>query len=74
MFTGAEGDGVGVEDETTPVGLLVAEAGPTSFDAITVTRSVMPTSLEPSVYCGPVAPATDAQLASVLSQRFHWYE
>ena len=57
---------------TTAEALLVAEAEPALFVAVTVTRNVFPTSAEPSVNCEAVAPEIEAQLAPVLSQRFHW--
>ena len=64
---GAEGAGA-----TTADALLVAEAEPPLFDAVTFTRSVRPTSSTPSVYVAAVAPPIEAQLAPPLSQRRHW--
>jgi len=58
---------------TAAVAVLVAAVGPVSFDAVTVTRIVFPTSPEPRRYCADVAPAREAQLAPAASQRFHWY-
>ena len=52
---------------------LVADVGPVSFDAVTVTRNVLPTSLEEPRYWAEVAPAIEAQFAPAVSHRFHWY-
>lgn len=71
-FTGG-GGGIGL-GATTDVAADVAEDWPELFAAVTSTRSVRPTSAEPSVYCDAVAPAIDAQLPPDVSQRRHWYE
>ena len=68
----AVGGGAGA-GATTAVALLVAEAEPPPFAAVTFKRSVRPTSSTPSVYVAVVAPAIEAQLAPPLSQRRHWY-
>ncbi len=69
---GGVGGGVGAA-LTTPVALLVAETDPPAFDAVTVTRRVLPTAEEPSVFCAPVLPSMETQLAPAVSHRFHWY-
>jgi len=58
---------------TTEVALLVADAEPAVFVAVTATRSALPTSVVPSTYVAAVAPAIVAQFAPALSQRRHWY-
>ena len=68
---GGGGGSVG-DDAITEVALLVAEPDPPVFDAVTVTRSLLPTSAEASPYCAAEAPATEAQFAPAESQRFHW--
>ena len=72
-FTGffCTGCGAGAGDAAV-VAALVAEAEPDEFEAVTVARSVLPTSAEPTAYWAAVAPAIDAQLAPAVSQRFHW--
>jgi hypothetical protein len=57
---------------TTAVAALVANAEPDAFDAVTVTRIVLPTSAAPSVYCWVVLPETGAQFAPDVSHRLHW--
>ncbi len=69
VFAGGE---VGAGATTAAVALLVADADPPAFDAVTVTRILLPRSAETSAYCPAVAPAIEAQLALALSQRFHW--
>ena len=67
------GVGVGVEPgATVAVGAESAEPLPKAFDAVTVTRVVVPTSLEPSVYDWLVAPEMEVQLAPSVAQRPHW--
>src|SRR5581483_2740089 len=56
---------------TTAVGSEVAVASPASFEAVTVTRTVLPTSSERRTYARVVAPAIGAQRPA--SQRSHWY-
>jgi hypothetical protein len=46
-----------VAAETTGVGADVDDADPSAFVAVTVTRTVCPTSAEPTVYVSAVAPA-----------------
>jgi hypothetical protein len=75
FVTGADG---GAGGGVTGVGAmtgdaeLVADAEPPAFDAVTVTRSVEPTSLLVNAYAEAVAPLIAAQLAPPLSQRRHW--
>jgi hypothetical protein len=64
----------GATAETAAVGALTAEAVPALFDAVTVTRIVLATSLERSWYAEPVAPAIGAQFAPAASQSAHAYE
>ena len=70
-FAGGGGGGAGT-GATTGVALLVAEAEPPAFDAVTTTRSVFPTSAEARAYCEEAAPEIEAQLAPAESQRRHW--
>jgi hypothetical protein len=70
--SGAGGGGGGAA-ATAAVWLLVAELDPAPFVAVTVTRSVLPTSAAPRPYCAPEAPLTAEQFAPALSQRFHAY-
>ena len=58
-----------------------ASIGPTVVDGtevcsplspVTITRTVEPTSSEPSVYVASVAPEMSTQLAPAASQRCHW--
>ncbi len=58
--------------DTVPVGLDVADPLPFAFVAVTTTRSVWPTSAEPTVYRKLFAPAIDPQLPPAVSQRSHW--
>jgi hypothetical protein len=58
---------------TTAVWLLVAEALPPEFDAVTTTRIVEPMSDGVSAYVELVAPEMSAQLAPDALQRRHWY-
>ena len=60
--------------EANEVAAETTDAEPAAFFAVTRTRSVLPTSAEPSLYVFAVAPITFAQLAPALSQRRHWYE
>ena len=71
VFAGAAGGGGTVGDVITAVALLVAEPDPPAFEAVTVTRSVLPTSAEPSAYC-VAEPPTELQLEPAVSHRFHW--
>ena len=74
VFTGSVGGGGGgggVAPVTTAVAADVADAEPAELVAVTVTRSVSPTSPEPSAYEAAVAPETDPQLPPDVSQRAH---
>ncbi|HEV3095356.1 MAG TPA: hypothetical protein VGY30_12715 [Solirubrobacteraceae bacterium] len=57
---------------TGPTLVLVADALPAALVAVTVTRIVWPTSLNPSVYAEPVAPSLFEQFVPELSQSCHW--
>jgi len=57
---------------TTAVAAEVAELA-RSFDAVTTTRRVDPTSAETSMYVDAAAPAVLTQFAPAVSQRRHWY-
>src|SRR5947208_2744884 len=57
---------------TTAVwGEVAGAEEPAVFEATTDTRSVLPTSAEPTVYVGAVAPSTALQLPPSGPQRFH---
>jgi hypothetical protein len=58
---------------TTAVCADVAEPGPSGFVAVTVTRSVLPTSADCTLYVCAVAPAIGAHALPLESQRCHWY-
>ena len=58
------------DDDTAAVVAEVPVAEPLEFDAVTVARNVLPTSVETSRYDCPVGPA--AQLPPLESQRYHW--
>jgi hypothetical protein len=64
----------GATAETAAVGALTTEAVPALFDAVTVTRIVLATSLERSWYAEPVAPAIGVQFAPAASQSAQAYE
>src|SRR2546430_4494453 len=82
VFAGEEGVGAGAgaggggeagaDELTTVVWLVVAGAEPVALVAVTVTRSVLPTSVAERVMPEKVSPPIAAQLAPALSQRFHW--
>jgi hypothetical protein len=57
---------------TTAIGVEAAVAEPAELVAITVERSVRPTSERPAVYVGCVAPAIAAHEPPVAEQRDHW--
>src|SRR5438034_11412707 len=60
------------EPVTRAVGSLAAGADwPAAFDAVTATRSVLPTSASPMAYVAAVAPAIAVQLPPPAPQRFH---
>ena len=66
-------DGGGVAAAlTTAVGTDVAERVPSEFLALTVTRSVLPTSTAFSVYVLDVAPPMLEQLPPSVSHLLHW--
>jgi hypothetical protein len=46
---------------------------PAEFTAVTATRSVLPSSAEPTVWVDVVAPEIGAQLAPAELQRCHRY-
>lgn len=50
-----------------------AELDPPAFDAVTVTSSVRPTSLPPTLYDLEVAPAIALHSPPLRLQRRHWY-
>lgn len=50
-----------------------AELDPPAFDAVTVTSSVRPTSLSPTVYDLELAPAISLHSPPLRLQRRHWY-
>jgi hypothetical protein len=54
---------------TTLVGLDAADARPAEFEAVTTTRTVLPTSELPSVYVWLAAPEMSPQLVPELLQR-----
>jgi hypothetical protein len=56
---------------TIDVGAEVAALEPVLFEAVTPTRSVLPTSSSISVYVLLFAPGITTQLPPVLSQRSH---
>ncbi len=58
---------------TIPVGREVAVPEPELFVAVTMTRSLWPTSAVVSVYCLLVAPAIGAQVPPAVSQRSQAY-
>ena len=62
----------GLPATTTPVALETAWPEPAELVAVTWTRSVCPTSLEPSVSVWAVAPCTSEQSPPELEQRRHW--
>jgi hypothetical protein len=68
-----EGGGVAGGGATTCDAELRADAEPPAFDAVTLTRSVEPTSVLLSSYWESLAPPMSEQLPPPLSQRFHWY-
>jgi hypothetical protein len=70
VFAGGVAAGAGA---TTEVAFDVAADDPTLFDAVTVTRSLEPTSPATGAYEAFTAPARDEQLLPALSQRSHWY-
>ena len=70
---GGGGGGALVPDATTAVAAEVAAADPFRFDAVTITRSVFPTSADESVSVEVVAPPIAAQPAPEESHRSHWY-
>ncbi len=57
---------------TTAVGLDVAVACPATFEAVTATRRVEPTSLSVAVYVEETAPEIGLQPVPLESQRCHW--
>jgi hypothetical protein len=59
---------------TTAVAADVAAADPLRLLAVTMMRSVRPTSADESVNVELVAPAIAPQAAPVESQRSHWRE
>jgi hypothetical protein len=59
--------------ETTAVGAEVALMEPSAFFAVTVARSVWPTSADCAVYVFAVAPPIAVQLSPFLSQLLHAY-
>jgi hypothetical protein len=63
--------GAGAAAVTTAVGLEVPVEEPFLFTALTVTRIVLPTSVDPSGYVDAAAPLTGAQPFPELSQRSH---
>ena len=65
MFTG------GVA-RTVSVGADVAAAEPPRCVAVTVTRSVLPTSAGLAMYVAAVAPSMSTQFAPLASHRRHW--
>jgi hypothetical protein len=60
-------------ESTTSVGSDVAVALPSVFDAVTATRSVLPTSVLPGEYVCFVAPVMSPQTLPSEEQRRHWY-
>jgi hypothetical protein len=71
--SGAGGGGAIVADATSGVAADVAAVDPFRFDAVTITRSVCPTSADESVFAEVVAPPIAAQPAPAESHRSHWY-
>jgi hypothetical protein len=69
---GGGGGGVLKADATIVVAADVAAADPFRFDAVTITRSVRPTSADESVFVEVVAPPIAAQPAPDESHRSHW--
>ena len=57
---------------TGPALALVAVVAPLALEAVTTARRVWPTSLAPSLYVEPVAPARFEQASPALLQRCHW--
>jgi hypothetical protein len=58
---------------TTAVCADVAAVEPFRFEAVTITRMVLPTSAVESVFAEAVAPLLALQLPPAESQRSHWY-
>jgi hypothetical protein len=58
---------------TTADAALVADPEPPAFDAVTTTRSVLPTSADVNANEAVVAPAIEAHELPLVSQRLHWY-
>ena len=67
VFRGAD------ESEMIGLGCEFAVSLPSALDAVTSTRTVLPTSAEVSLYDFDVAPAMSAHAAPLLEQRCHWY-
>jgi hypothetical protein len=73
VFTGATTEDVGAEAAAiTADAALVADAEPPAFDAVTTTRSVLPTSTDVNANEAVVAPAIEAHELPLVSQRCHW--
>ena len=68
---GDTSDGAAISD-TTAVCADVTVADPYLFDAVTLTRSVAPTSADPARYVCAVAPASEAHALPAESHRSHW--
>jgi hypothetical protein len=58
---------------TVSEALVVSEAAPNEFVAVTVARIRLPTSAAASVYVRLVAPATTVHAPPAVLQRCHWY-
>jgi hypothetical protein len=63
----------GLVPPTTALASAWDVACPAEFVAVTVARSVCPTSALPTVYDWLVAPEMSEQLLPFVSQRRHWY-
>ena len=62
---------LGAAPVTRAVGVLVADAAPAPFVAVTLTWRRLSASAAPGVYVGSVAPGMSAHVV-VWSQRSHW--
>jgi hypothetical protein len=73
MVGGEVLDGASGAAVTVPDCAELALLEPAEFDAVTVTRSVDPTSPDITVYDCPLAPAMSLHDPPLESQRRHWY-
>jgi hypothetical protein len=73
VFAGAETAAGAGGGATSAVGSEFAVPEPLLFDAVTATRSVLPTSPAVGEYVELVAPPIELQPFPELSQRSHWY-